>query len=181
MSSEEQARRAYLGLDHAVGRALTLGLQGFSAATSANIAAQTADGGRSGTISVSGQVDQGASDNKGLRLSVAMQDYSDGLLRLDGGATVDVTYTTGSSGEALLKLPELSLSLRNIPNGSFTGTLAGDFAMKGDLTGTVRLDLSMSGQLEDGGSGAVRRKAGTTTVTGSATAGAGVYAVDVSL
>lgn len=38
VSSDEQARRAYLGLDKAVGKSMQLGFDGFNSASSANIA-----------------------------------------------------------------------------------------------------------------------------------------------
>ena len=34
VSSEQQARRAYLGLDKSIGKAITLGFEGFNSATS---------------------------------------------------------------------------------------------------------------------------------------------------
>lgn len=78
--------------------------------------------------------------------------------------------------------PALTLSLRNIPNGTFEGTLLGTFQMTGDLEGDVTLNLTMSGQIEDDGTGKVRRKAGTTTVKGTATSGdGGEYQVNVTL
>ncbi len=78
--------------------------------------------------------------------------------------------------------PALDLSLRNIPNGTFTGTLVGDFEMTGDVEGRTTLNLTFTGEIEDDGVGKVRRKAGTTTVVGTATSGSGgTYQVDVKL
>src|SRR5215217_3643675 len=136
VSSDEQARRAYLGLDESVSKALQLGFAGFNAASSANIPAQSAPGGVSGTLFISGQVDQGASTNKGMRLRVGMATYS--------------------------------------------GTLKGPFQMTGDLEGEVTLDLTLAGEIEDDGTGKVRRKVGTTTVTGTATSGDGSYNVNLT-
>jgi hypothetical protein len=175
VSSDEQARRAYLGLDEAVGKAMDLGFQGFNAASSANIAPQTASGAKSGSLTVTGQVDQGASANKGMRLNVAMTHYSDGDLHLDGGETVAITYDTDGG------LPALGLTLRNIPSGTFTGSLAGDFEMSGDLSGSVHLDLMMAGNLQSTADGGTRREPGTTMVNGTATSGAGTYSVNLSL
>lgn len=173
VSSEEQARRAWLGLDKMVGKSINLGFAGFNSATSANISAQTAGGDDGGTLTVTGQVDQGASANKGMRLKVALANYSDGVVALDGGASVRVVYDTGASP------PALDLQLKNIPTGTWSGTLAGDFSMKGDLTGSVNLNLSMSGQLEDDGTGHPRRKAGATTISGTASSASGVYQVSL--
>lgn len=178
VSSDEQARRAYLGLDKAISKSLTLGLAGFNSASSANIAPQSTAGDKSGTLTITGQVDQGASANKGLRLRVDMVNYSDGDVTPDGGTRLAVTYQTADAGA---DQPTLDLSLRNIPNGTLTGTLLGDFAMSGDLNGAVKLDLSMSGMIEADGNGGTRRKTGSTTVTGSATSGDGRFQVNLSL
>ena len=151
-----------------------LGFDGFNSATSANISAQSVAGVKSGTLTITGQVDQGASANKGMRLKVGMTMYSDGDVALDGGSAVAITYATATE-------PALDLSLRSIPNGTFSGTLLGDFEMSGGLAGSVKLDLAMSGQIEDAGMGKVGRKVGTTTITGKASSGTGVYQVDITL
>jgi hypothetical protein len=177
VSSDEQARRAYLGLDKSIEKSLQLGFAGFNAASSANISPQTANGDTSGTLTVSGQVDQGSSANKGMRLRVGMTNYSDGTITVED-ETVKITYQTATDTTAQ---PALDLSLRNIPNGTFTGTLVGAFQMSQDLEGEVTLNLSMSGMIEDDGTGKVRRKAGSTTVTGTAKSGDGEYQVNVTL
>lgn len=175
VSSDEQARRAYLGLDDSIDKAVNLGMQGFNEATSANISPQTTDGDVSGTITISGQVDQGASDNKEMRLFVELVDYSDGpALRVDG-EDIDITYDTDPAD-----LPNLDISLRNIPNGTFTGTLVGRYLMTGDLEGEVLLDLAISGEIEEDGGG-IRRTIGTTLVTGEAVSGDGVYVVELQI
>lgn len=177
VSSDETARRAYLGLDRAIGKCLTLGFAGFNSASSANISPQTAAGDKSGTVTVTGQVDQGASANKGMRLKVGMATYSDGDIVPDGGSPISVTYNAGDAGPA----PALDLSLKNIPNGTLDGTLAGDFTMSGDLSGNVTLGLTMAGMIESDGDGGTRRKAGTVKVTGTATSGGGTFNVDLTL
>ncbi|HZJ53653.1 MAG TPA: hypothetical protein VFD38_05895 [Myxococcaceae bacterium] len=166
VNSEEDARKAYLGLDPSVDKAITLGFAGFNAASSANIDAQTADGGVSGTMTVTGQVDQGASTNKGMRLFDALSNYSD-----DG----KVTYNTDQAA-----LPALTINLKGIPTGTLDGSLNGSFMMSGGLSGQVSLALSFAGQLEAGADGGVQRKAGTTHITGTATSPAGTYNVDVT-
>ncbi|WP_375773241.1 hypothetical protein NR798_20970 [Archangium gephyra] len=180
VSSDEQARRAYLGLDKSVEKSLQLGFAGFNAASSANIPAQTANGDAEGTLTITGQVDQGSSSNKGMRLRVGMTTYSDGeITPAEGEEPVEITYQTVTD---TTMQPELVLSLRNIPNGTFTGTLVGTFQMDGELEGEVTLNLSMSGQIEDDGTGKVRRKAGSTTITGTAKSGGdGEYQVNVTL
>jgi hypothetical protein len=176
VSSDEQARRAYLGLDESIDKAINLGMQGYNMASSANISPQTTDGEVSGTITVSGQVDQGVSANKEMRLLVELVDYSDGpALRVDD-EDINITYDTDPSD-----LPDLTISLRNIPNGTFTGTLLGTYLMIGDLEGEVLLDLSLSGEIEEDGSGGIRRTLGTTQITGTAVAGEGVYVVELTI
>jgi len=178
VSSDEQARRAYLGLNDSIGKALQLGFAGFNAATSANIPAQSTAGTAAGTLTVTGQVDQGSSANKGMRLRVGMVGYSDGEVAVgDDEDPVNITYQTATDTTAQ---PELTLQLRDIPTGTFTGSLVGTFSMTGDLTGDVQLNLSMSGDIEDDGTGKVRRVAGSTTVTGTATSGDGDFQVNVT-
>lgn len=178
IDSNEAARRAYLGLDPSVGKSLTLGFAGFNAATSANIAPQMTTGGDAGTLTITGQVDQGSSDNKGMRLDIAMAGYTDGDIAIDDdGDTIRVTYNT--SAEAL---PFLMLTLRNIPGGTLSGSLAGTYRMTGDLEGDATLNLTIAGSIADGGGGDVVRVPGSTTVTGTATnADGGVYDVDITL
>jgi hypothetical protein len=63
VSTVEDARDAYLGLDASIDKAITLGFAGFNSASSANISPQTASGSTSVKLTVCGQVDQGASAN----------------------------------------------------------------------------------------------------------------------
>jgi hypothetical protein len=60
-----------------VGKAMDLGFAGFNAATSANISPQKTSGTVKGSLTITGQVDQGASANKGMRLQVKLEDYQD--------------------------------------------------------------------------------------------------------
>lgn len=177
VSSEDEAAMAYLGLDGALERALDLGMQGFNQATSANIDPQTGNGDVSGTMTVTGQADQGASDNKGLRLEVALVDYADlGDVDADSDSEIAITYNTDPAA-----LPAFDLQLKNIPTGTLEGTIGGLFNMTGDLEGTVTLALNVAGTLQDDGSGGVSRAPGTTHITGTATNdGGGEYAVDVT-
>src|SRR5215475_2363414 len=79
VSSTEDAQKAYLGLDPSVDKAIGLGFAGYNhPLTGANISDQTADGGASGTMTVTGRVDQGNSGNsKIMTLSDALSNYSD--------------------------------------------------------------------------------------------------------
>jgi MYXO-CTERM domain-containing protein len=179
VSSEEQARRIYLGLDLAVERALNLGMDGFNAASSANIPAQAGPGEVSGTLTITGQVDQGASANKGMRLRTAFATYSD-LAVIPAGVTADagpggLVYDTDAAA-----LPALDLSLRGIPDGTFTGTLTGTVIASGDLDGDVVLAVSFAGQIQSAGGGKIRRVPGTTHVTGTATSRFGTYTIDLT-
>ena len=181
IDSDEAARRAYLGLDLSIEKSLNLGFDGFNAASSANIAPQMTTGIATGMLTISGQVDQGASDNKGMRLNVGMVDYSDGSIVVvvdDEEVEVALTYDTSADVAAQ---PYLQLSLRGIPSGTFDGTLTGTYYLRGDIEGEVELNLTMQGNLQDGGNGVVLRAPGTTTVTGTATSGDGLYEVAVTL
>jgi hypothetical protein len=177
IGSDEEAQLAYVGLDTAVEKALLLGFDGFNAASSANIDAQSNTGGISGTITVTGQVDQGASANKGMRLQVALTDYSDIVQLSENEKEVEIVYATDSAA-----LPQLDLSLKNIPDGTLEGTLIGSFSMDGDLEGEVALNISFVGQIEPDPAdpAKVRRVVGTTTITGTATAGDNVFNVNLT-
>lgn len=184
VSSDEEAELAYLGLDTALVKAMVLGFDGFNAADSANIAPQSTSGDVSGTLTVSGQVDQGASDNKGMRLELVLEGYSDHVdLDLDGEDEDDdrefsVTYWT----DADEGLPAFDLQLKDMPDGTLSGTLAGAFDMRGDLEGRVTLALTLDGTIEDDGLGGTQRVDGATTVSGRATGpGGGVYEIDVEI
>ncbi len=133
VGSEADARRAYVGLDKSVDKAMQLGFQGFNLASSANIDPQTTNGDKAGTLTVSGKVDQGASANKTMTLNEEMKGYSD-----DGLITYDTTST----------LPVIDLKLANVPNGTVNGTLVGTFKMSGDLEGNITLTLNISGELQ---------------------------------
>ena len=167
VGSDEDAQLAYEGLDGSIDKAITLGFQGFNAATSANIAPQTASGDKAGTITVSGQVDQGASANKTMNLTEELKGYSD-----DDALTYDTEGT----------LPALSMKLSQIPTGTVDGSLSGDFTMAGDLEGVVTVSITFSGQLQASAadSSKVERKPGTTHITGTATSGEGKYVIDVT-
>src|SRR5690606_4696982 len=117
------ARAAYLGLDAAIEKALNLGFAGFNAATSANIPPQNTTGDVSGTMDVTGQADQGASDNKGMRLYVALTEYQDVAVLVDPDdeeIEFGIVYDTDADA-----LPFLEAKFSNYPNGTFTGSFTG--------------------------------------------------------
>ena len=60
------------------------------------------------------------------------------------------------------------------------GTLVGDFEMTGDVEGTVTLNLTITGMMEPDPADMmrVRRVAGSTHVTGTATSSHGTFDVD---
>src|SRR5262245_49793741 len=120
VGSEEDAERAYLGMDKSIDKAIQLGFDGFNSASSANIDPQSTTGDKTGTLTVTGKVDQGASDNKTMTLSMQMKDYSDDDL---------ITYNTPAT------LPVIDLKLSKIPDGMLTGSLNGTFTMTGELEG----------------------------------------------
>lgn len=178
VSSDEEAEFAYLGLDGAIARAMDLGFQGFNQADSANIAPQTDDGDESGTMTVTGKVDQGASDNKGMRLDVALEEYQDVVdLDEDEDREIVVTYWTDDSN-----LPYFDIQLKNIPTGTLSGSFSGFFEMEGDLEGEVELSVQLDGELQEDGAGGTERAPGTTSITGTATGpGGGTYDIDITL
>jgi hypothetical protein len=178
--STDDARRAYLGLDASVDKAITLGFQGFNAASSANIPTQQTTGNSGGTMSIGGQVDQGQSTNKTMRLTDTLAAYS------DDGVTA---YDSNGSPAAL------TMMLTKIPTGTLSGTLDGTFVMSpatdagaasadagAPLVGNVTLSLTFTGDLEPDptDSTKVQRKPGTTHITGTASAGGFTYQVDVT-
>lgn len=181
IDSDEEARRAYLGLDSSIEASIDLGFQGFNSADSANIAPQTGAGAASGTLTVSGQVDQGSSANKEMRLHVGMVAYSDGVIVVatdDGDVEVDLTYETSA---VETDQPYLHLSLRDVPDGTFSGELTGRYQLAGDIDGAVELTLTMTGDIMGASDGTVSRVPGSTSITGTATSGDGRYDVDVTL
>ncbi len=167
LDNELDAERAYLGLDVAVDRAIKLGFDGYNAATNANIPEQSEGGDLSGTMVVGGKVDQGNSNNKEMRLTVDLTDYSDVLVEND----YNIVYNGGPA--------DLTMSLKGLPNADLTGTFAGTFTMDGDLIGPVELDLEITGTTEEVG-GIIQRAPGTTRIVGTATSDFGVFAVDVT-
>ncbi len=169
---EESARLAYEGLDPSIDKALDLGFQGFNEASSANIPEQSTTGDASGTLTIGGKVDQGASNNKEMTLDATYTDYSDGDPDEEDDI-VDVIYD--SQGTVTI-----DLSLKGLPNADLTGTIVGTVIMDGGLLGPVTLDLAITGETEDDGTGKIRRKAGTVRVTGTATSDYGTFQVDVT-
>jgi hypothetical protein len=175
VSSSGAAEAAYLGLDESIDKALTLGFDGFNAASSANIPTQETGGNISGSMVVTGQVDQGQSANKQMRLVETLTSYADA----DGGSAQGIVYTTADAGASL------DLSLQAIPppasvGGSLSGSLQGTYAMTGALTGDVTLSIQFAGSLKTDDAGVVARKPGSTQITGTATSSSGSYAVQIT-
>ena len=164
VSSTDDAKQAYEGLDASIDKAINLGFDGFNAASNANIPPQTANGMLKGKMTVSGKVDQGASDNKTMDLNEELVEYSD---------REKLVYDT--KGE----LPLISMKLSKVPDGTLDGTMKGTFTMSGDLEGPVTLDLTFTSDLQAGDGTKVVRKPGTTHIQGTATSDFGTFDVDV--
>lgn len=179
VDSNEQARRAYLGLDKAISKSLALGFQGYNVATNANIPPQMTMGDASGTLTITGKVDQGTPGQAQMNLNVGMTMYSDGKIMVDDkGNTISVTYATSTD---MTMQPLLSLKLNSSAGDTLTGTLMGDYTMSGDLKGTVTLDLQLTGKFS-GTAPNVMRVTGSTMVTGSAVnSDGGMYTVSVKI
>lgn len=167
IASTAEAEKAYLALDPSITQAIDLGFQGFATASSANIAPQTLAGTKAGSLTVAGKVDQGASTNKNMDLTLYFAGWSS-----DGHLTFDTPADTAVQ-------PKLSLALKKLPDGDMTGTLDGDFAVTGDTKSSVTLHLVLTGKMQADGSGKPMRAPGTTRIVGTATSGAGTYGVDV--
>ena len=187
VDSDEQARRAYLALDKSIQKSLDLGFQGFNMASSANIAPQMANGTAAGTLTVTGQVDQGASANKGMRLNIGMVGYDDGPVEYDDAHhKVHVIFDTSTT---MTDQPYLNLMLMGIPTGTLSGMLTsntnmtGVYNLSGDIKGTLTLNLTIMGHLMAGtGASTVVRVPGMTTVTGTATnSDGGVYNINITI
>jgi hypothetical protein len=172
VNSNDQAKQAYLGLDESIDKAITLGFKGFNEASSANIPTETGNGDVSGTITITGQVDQGASANKQMRLVEAVDNYSDS----DSGITYGTTTDAGTDGASAT----LDMSLQGIPTGTLSGSLNGTYGMKGKLTGTVELAVTFTSGLEANDAGGVERAPKSTHIIGTATSGSGVYQIDLT-
>ena len=182
IDSDEEARRAYFGLDTSIGKSLTLGFAGFNAAQSANIDPQMMVGDGAGTLTITGQVDQGASANKGMRLHVGMVAYSDGVVTIhqEGKDDVKVHITYDTVADPAMQ-PYLELSLKGIPTGTFTGALTGTYSMHGDIEGDATLNLMFSGTLMSNGAGGTTRVPLNTTVMGTAVSGDGTFDVNLKI
>lgn len=102
VSDEEGARLAYVGLDASVDQIIDLGFEGFNEASRANIPTQMGTGAVSGTITVGGKVDQGASNNKEMTLDVAYANYSDGAVANED--IDDIVYVSSAGVVADLSL-----------------------------------------------------------------------------
>jgi hypothetical protein len=177
VSSNEEARRAYLGLDKSISKSLALGFAGYNAATNANIPTQMAAGDATGTLTITGHVDQGNPSQASMGLSGQLTMYSDGKIEVDDkGDTITVTYATDSAAPS-----SISLKLNTSAGSSLTGSLAGVYKMTGDLDGTVTLDLQLDGTFS-GTAPDVMRVAGSTTVTGTAVSSSGgTYMVNTKI
>ncbi len=177
VNSDEQARRAYLGLDKSISKSLALGFMGYNAATNANIPTQMTSGDVTGTLTITGHVDQGTPNQASMGLAPAMTMYSDGKITVDDkGNTITVTYAT-----SMATPPSLSLKLNSSAGDTLTGSLDGDYVMSGDLQGTVTLSLQLSGTFS-GTAPNVTRVAGSTTVTGTAVSSSGgMYMVNTKI
>lgn len=177
VDSDEQARRAYLGLDQSVSKSLALGFLGYNAATNANIPAETTPGDASGALTITGHVDQGNPSQVSMGLAGAMTMYSDGKIVVDDkGSTITITYGTDSAAP-----PSLSLKLNSSAGNTLSGSLDGDYMMSGDLKGTVTLHLQINGTFA-GTAPDVMRVVGSTTVTGTAvSSNGGTYMVNTTI
>jgi hypothetical protein len=177
VNSDEQARRAYLGLDKSISKSLALGFMGYNAASNANIPTEMTAGDATGTLTITGHVDQGNASQASMGLAAEMTMYSDGPIVVDDKhSTINVTFATSNAAP-----PALSLKLNSSAGNTLTGSLKGDYTLSGDLAGTVTLDLQLNGTFS-GTAPNVMRVAGSTTVTGTAVnSSGGTFTVNTML
>jgi hypothetical protein len=179
VNSDEQARRAYLGLDKSVSKSLTLAFQGYDATSNANIPTQMTSGDAmpGGTLAISGQVSHGNVNQASMSLDVGMVSYSDSPIVIDDKNTkINVTYNTGTTNT-----PALNIKLNGSSGNALSGSLVGDYTMTGDLKGTVTLDLTIAGTFTGSGT-SIMRVEGSTTITGTVVnSSGGMYTVNVTL
>lgn len=160
-----QAMEAYLGLDSSLDKALNLAFAGMNSAATANIAPETVAGDVKGKLVVMGQVDQGTSSSKTIRVDTLYNGYSD-----DG----DTFYATDAAAP-----PLLALELTRVPYGTLSGSFLGVFTMSGLLVGPLTVELALDGQLQPAGNaGGIARVMYSTHIHGTAVSDYGTYAVD---
>jgi hypothetical protein len=177
INSNEQARRAYLGLDKSISKSLALGFAGYNAASNANIPTQMTAGDVTGSLTITGKVDQGNPSQASMGLDAALTMYSDGKIVVDDkNDTIIVTYATATATP-----PALGLKLNASAGNTLSGSLDGEYTMTGDLQGTVTLTLQLNGTFS-GTAPNVMRVPGSTTVTGTAVnSSGGMYMVNTTL
>ncbi|HEX6835349.1 MAG TPA: hypothetical protein VF334_02195 [Polyangia bacterium] len=159
-----QAMEAYLGMDSSIEKALDLAFVGMNSAATANIAPETIGGDAKGKLVVMGQVDQGTSSSKTIRVDAVYNGYSD-----DG----DTFYATDAAAP-----PLLALELTQLPYGALSGTFLGVFTMSGLFVGPLTVELKLDGQLQPAGTTGVARVMYSTRIHGTAVSDYGSYAVD---
>ena len=139
VDSDEDARRAYLGLDDSIAKSIALGFEGFNTAQSANIDPQATNGTVAGMLTVSGQVDQGNSpSNKGMRLNIGMVGYDDGDV---------VINEEGDTDHLLTQMAERVINIE---------------ALMGEATGDREIARSTSRETNKGSTSSGRGRSGTT-------------------
>ncbi len=182
VDSNEQARRAYLGLDKSISKSLALAFAGYDAATNANIPTQMTMGDAmpGGTLTITGKVDSGTCSQLSMGLDVGMVKYTDGPFVIDSkNDKISVTYDTSTT---VASQPLLSIKLNGSSGNSINASLMGDYTMTGDIKGTVTLDLTIVGTFSGTCPNAVQRVSGSTTVTGTVVnSSGGMYSVNVTI
>jgi len=182
VNSDEQALRAYLGLDKSVSKCLTLAFQGYDAATCANIPTEmtTGDGMPAGTLAITGQVSHGNVNEATMTLPIAMVKYNDSPIVVDTKNNTKLTLIYDTSTDTTMQ-PVLNMKLNASSGMAIDGTLMGEYTMSGDLKGTITLDLTITGMFSGSGT-TVMRVPGSTTITGTAVnSGGGMYTVNVTI
>lgn len=165
LSPEEAVKQAYLGLDSSLDKTLGLAFTGFNESKDTDVPQQTAHGAWTGSMAILGTVEKTGTTDATLKLVEGMKEYCD-----DGKHTYDTTSSN---------LPVLQLELKNMPIGTFTGSLTGEFTASDGVAGQVVLDLTFEGVVEPiSGGTKVAPKSGATHITGTTTLNSATYDVD---
>lgn len=154
---------------------------GFNAASSANIPPQTAMGDAMGTIVVDGQVSQGMSANREMRLNITLANYQDMVTDAPDGGTSAALHLTYDKPEDAGTPLSMSLSLRPNTQPSLTGTISGTLRLSGDLQGTVTVFFGITGEIRSMSGMGMRYELvpGSTRIAGSVMSAFGTYNVDI--
>jgi hypothetical protein len=162
----QRAQTVYVEIQDVIYDSMELAFKGFNTATSATVPPQTKTGDNKGTLTVTGQVDQGTSPDKAMKLQLELVDYP-------SASTTNTTFKTGATK------PSLNINLKGIPNGTLDALLSGDFLMSGTLSGTATLSITMTGTLQKDPSNTSKVQPAKYSIKGTTKSDYGTHSVDI--